>query len=97
MVRIKWTPKAIIDLNNIAEFIAKESIKYARLTVKTIKLKTKVLIHQPKIGRAVPEINNDNIRELIQGNYRIIYWIENEQTVHILTIHHSSRLLPSIT
>ena len=39
----------------------------------------------------MPEINRENIRELIEGNYRIIYKILEENKIDILTIHHSAR------
>jgi toxin ParE1/3/4 len=45
------------------------------------------------IGRMVPELNQKDIREIIAGNYRIIYQITNQKTAFILTVHHSSRLL----
>ncbi|MEA3447449.1 MAG: type II toxin-antitoxin system RelE/ParE family toxin [Bacteroidota bacterium] len=39
----------------------------------------------------VPEIGASNIRELIEGNYRIIYRIVKEDQINILTIHHAAR------
>lgn len=47
----------------------------------------------PGIGRKVPEKNDDNIRELLDGNYRIIYEIKGEERIEILNLHHSSRPL----
>ncbi|MEI9809677.1 MAG: type II toxin-antitoxin system RelE/ParE family toxin [Bacteroidota bacterium] len=41
----------------------------------------------------VPEVKIKSIRELIEGNYRIIYRIVNKNLIHILTFHHSSRKL----
>lgn len=46
----------------------------------------------PESGRVVPELNRKEIREVIIGNYRIIYRIRGE-LVEILTVYHSSRLL----
>ncbi len=42
-------------------------------------------------GKMVSEIDQDNIRELIEGSYRIIYKIVKDNQIDILTIHHSSR------
>lgn len=95
MVILKWTPKAINDIKNIADFISKDSFHYATLTVRSIRYKARLLRNHPKIGKTVPELNREDIRELLQGNFRIIYWIENEKTIHIITIHHSSRLFSS--
>ncbi len=44
----------------------------------------------PESGRIVPEINNQNIWEIILGNYRVIYRVN---LVEIITIYHSSRIL----
>ena len=46
----------------------------------------------PELGRIVPERDDLSIRELIEGNYRIIYHFDNNlDTVQILTVHHASR------
>jgi len=47
----------------------------------------------PKPGRIVPEIERDDFREVIKGNYRIIYRVEPEQ-VSILTVRHGKQILP---
>ncbi len=46
----------------------------------------------PESGRVVPEINCKNNREIMLGNYRIIYRIKTNVT-EIITVYHSSRLL----
>ncbi|MDQ3021191.1 MAG: type II toxin-antitoxin system RelE/ParE family toxin [Bacteroidota bacterium] len=51
------------------------------------------MISHPKAGRIVPELSDEKIRELIKGNYRIIYRIVNKKKVDIITVHHSKRLL----
>jgi plasmid stabilization system protein ParE len=50
----------------------------------------------PEIGRIVPEKNDRKIRELIEGNYRIIYQFESLDKVEILLVHHSSRPLSTV-
>lgn len=91
MVRLIWTKFARQDLKGIAEYIARDSVNYARIQVQRITIKTKVLKLQPYSGRIVPEVNEENVRELIEGNYRIIYEIVDDHRIDILTIHHSSR------
>jgi plasmid stabilization system protein ParE len=93
MVRINWTIQAITDLKNIYEFIACDSKIYAKNQVVKIKEKTQLLKLQPKLGRIVPELMNENIRELIFGNYRIIYRFINVYNLDIITIFHSSRIM----
>lgn len=90
MVKIIWTKRALTDLEDIAEYIAKDSIRYANITVGGIVQDAERLKDNPLMGRIVPEINDEKFRELIKGNYRTIYKID-EGKVSILTIHHSSR------
>lgn len=91
MVQINWTELAVSDLKGIREYIAKDSVKYADLQVSRIRAKTQLLKTNPLAGRSVPEINVGHIREIFEGNYRIIYKVVNKSRVDILTIHHSAR------
>ena len=58
--------------------------------------RTEILIDQPQAGRVVPEFESELIRELIEGNYRLIYKIEGLNEIIILRIHHSARLLKDL-
>jgi len=91
MVQIRWTLQAVSDLKDIAEYISKDSKKYAKLQIIRIKLRARILQSQVFSGKAVPEISNPNIREVLEGNYRIIYKVVDSSTIDILTIHHASR------
>ncbi len=87
MVRINWTFQAKDDLKAIAEYISKDSKHYAKLQVFRLKNRTRILKTQVRSGKIVPEINKENIRELIEGSYRIVKY----NRIDILTIHHSAR------
>jgi addiction module RelE/StbE family toxin len=91
MVRIKWTLQAKDDLKNIADYISKDSAVYARRLVIKIRKRTEILKTQIRIGKIVPEIEDPDIRELIEGNYRIIYKIISKNRIDILSVHHSAR------
>jgi plasmid stabilization system protein ParE len=56
-----------------------------------IQAKTTSLESHSKLGRIVPEFGIPEIREIFEGNYRIIYSVESKQSVNILTIHHGAR------
>jgi addiction module RelE/StbE family toxin len=92
MVEIKWTNFAIENLKEIGDHIEKDSLKYAEIVVNSLFDSTEILEQYPLSGRVVPEFNDNNIRELIRGSYRIVYRILNENRIDILTIHHSARL-----
>lgn len=93
MVRLNWTPRSLNDLDSIAEFISEDSIKYAKIQVRRIRNKAKIIKDHIYIGRPVPEYNDTTLREIIMGNYRIIYKIFSTYEIDILTIHHSARML----
>jgi toxin ParE1/3/4 len=92
MVEIRWTEQAAEDLEAIAEFIANDSPHYASIFCIDILAAVERLVVFPDRGRVVPEWSNPNVRELILGNYRIIYR-RREDVVEILSVYHSSRLL----
>jgi toxin ParE1/3/4 len=92
MVKIIWTDFAIEDLRMIHEYISKDSKTYADRFVDRIIKRVDQLENFPKSGRVVPEFNSETIRELIEGNYRIIYQIRPEY-IGIARIHHSARQL----
>ncbi len=91
MVQINWTLLARNDLKGIFEYIAKDSKKYAKLEILKIKSRTQILKLRPLIGKEVIERGNIAVRELVEGNYRIIYKIVDKGRIDILTIHHSAR------
>jgi toxin ParE1/3/4 len=89
MVRIiRWTEQSAKDLELIFDFISRDSEHYATLVIKEIFKTTERLETFPESGRIVPEFNVKTVREIILGNYRIIYRL-NKDAVEILTIHHS--------
>ena len=93
MARLNWTEQAAVDLKNIFEYISVDSPRYAAIHIKRIREKARLLRKQPLLGRIVPEKGNENIRELIFGNYRIIYRIVSQEQIDIITIFHSARIL----
>jgi toxin ParE1/3/4 len=92
-MKIVWSPLAIDRASEIAEYIAQDKPSAADKWINTIFSKVERLASSPEIGRVVPEIKNDQFRELIYGNYRIIYRIEKKQ-ISILTIRHGKQILP---
>lgn len=87
---IKYSKTALQDLKAIYNYISRDSIFYAKREAKLIRLATSKLKTAPLIGKKFEKYDDENIRELIFKNYRIIYEIESKQIV-ILTIHHHSR------
>ena len=92
MVRIEWTKRSLEDLNEIRDYIARDSKSYANLFVKKLYDAVQKLKEFPNIGRFVPEVNITSVREIIFQNYRIIYRNMIDY-IEIITIFHGSRLL----
>jgi len=93
MVKISWTDFALENLIAIGDYIEKDSYFYAQKVVDNIFNSVDILEQNPLAGRKVPEFNDRNIRELIYGNYRIVYKIISKDNIDIITVHHSARLL----
>ncbi|MEA2110121.1 MAG: type II toxin-antitoxin system RelE/ParE family toxin, partial [Pseudomonadota bacterium] len=55
--------------------------------------KVDILKSSPELGRVVAEIRRKDVRELIFGNYRIIYRVE-KTSISILTVRHGKQILP---
>ncbi|MDA8155524.1 MAG: type II toxin-antitoxin system RelE/ParE family toxin [Actinomycetota bacterium] len=94
MAELRWTERALSDLEDIYDFIASGSAVYARYTIQDLLTSVETLKMFPESGRHLPEFPELPYRELISGNYRTIYRFDNERnTVIIITIVHGSRLL----
>ena len=95
MVRkIKWTIRAINDLQDIYEFIAKDSKRYAQIQIVNIQDSVSNLLSFPLAGHKVPELPHLQYREILVGNYRVIYRFEKKQDiVIIMSVMHGRRLL----
>lgn len=91
MVVINWTFTADKDLNSIYNFISKNSKYYAQREISKIYNAAQKLQQQPLLGKIVIEENSFILRELVIGNYRIVYEIIHKERIDILFIHHGAR------
>jgi plasmid stabilization system protein ParE len=96
MASVKYTLQATKDLEEIAEYISYDSLYYASLQIMRIMERVKQLYSNSHIGRVVPEAGIKTVRELIEGNYRIISRIIDTNSIHILTVFHSNITRTSI-
>ena len=92
-MKIIWSPLAIDCVAEIAQYIAQDSPNSAQKWVEATFQVVERLEKFPKSGRIVPEIKQDDFREIIHGNYRIIYRLKSE-IVSILTVRHGRQILP---
>ena len=93
MVKVKWNEEALIDIDEIAEYIAADSITYATIQVENFFERVEDLRKTPFLGTVVPELNDESLRQLLEGSYRIIYEIKNKDLIEVLCVIHGMRLL----
>ncbi|MBI5189555.1 MAG: type II toxin-antitoxin system RelE/ParE family toxin [Nitrospirae bacterium] len=93
--KIIWSPRAASNLEEITSHIAKDSEYYAVIFAKKIITLIEAIPQFPKSGRVVPEYNDENIREKIYENYRIVYRLKGK-TVEVAAISHGSKLLGNL-
>lgn len=85
-MEIKWTESAINDIENIIDYIKKDSELYAERFGDSIMKAIEKLTIFPKMGRCVKEAKDENIRGIIFQNYRIIYLINNSKYDQIIIV-----------
>ena len=92
-MRIYWSPLAVERLENIFEYISKEDNDAAYKLIGKIFKKVETLSKFSERGRKVPEANREEIREIFEGEYRIIYRVEPKRVI-VLSIRNFKQLLP---
>ncbi len=90
---IIWSRQAQDDLAAIRGFIARDSERYAQLTIERIVTATDQLLSFPRSGRVVPEVGDESLRELLVGFYRVVYRLEGS-SIGVATVVHMSREFP---
>ncbi|MBS4027840.1 MAG: type II toxin-antitoxin system RelE/ParE family toxin [Ignavibacteriales bacterium] len=96
MARVVWTEPALNDLHDILDYIAKDSFVYAeRFGIRVVTAPC-ILEQFPQCGRIVPEFDDENIREIFYGSYRIIYVVREEHCYITAVIHGSRDILRHI-
>ena len=92
-LKVFWTNHAVKQLSSIFNYISEDSSTYAKITIDKITHRSEQIKKFPYSGKIVQEYRNHNIREIVEGSYRIIYNIKNNQ-IDILSIIHVRRILP---
>jgi toxin ParE1/3/4 len=90
---VTWTDHALLQLRHIHDYIAQDSPLYAKRVAKNLVSKTTGLDELPHLGRRVPELNNDTLREISLYSYRILYEIKPNNLITVLAVIHRRRNL----
>ena len=89
---VRWAETACDDLEQIAQYIERDSESYAASFVAEILEAARSLADFAERGRVVPELKEPSIRELLVGNYRLVYEIRQE-AIYVLGVIHGARQL----
>jgi len=92
-MKVHWTDTAEAHLDAIHDYIAQNSPEYAKLIVDKLTRRSQQISKYPFSGRKVPEYELDQIREVIEGSYRIIYYIKADQIDVLAVIHGAMNIL----
>jgi plasmid stabilization system protein ParE len=83
-VKVRWTRPALDDLLAIFRYVARDSPEAAFRLRDRLREATAPLAVHPRIGRVVPEVGHESVREIVRGNYRIQYRVAEE--VHVVAV-----------
>lgn len=93
-MNLVWSRRASRDLEQVGAYVALDAPERARSFVQTLIERGKQAQRLPGAGRIVPEFQDENIRELIEGSYRIVYEIRPaKKEIVVLTVFEGHRLL----
>ena len=93
MAQIIWSNPAIEDLHQLREFYSQFSEGYTDRLIDKLIARVDILIKFPQSGRMAPQFKYGLTRELVSGNYSIIYRIQDAGTVTISRIQNNSKPL----
>ena len=94
MARVGWSPQALKDLEAIGDYLAREAPAYAQAFVDGAFAAVKMLETFPNAGRAVPEIDDVALREVLYRGYRVFHVVSgtgDDAEVEVLSVFHSTR------
>ncbi|MGB5396321.1 MAG: type II toxin-antitoxin system RelE/ParE family toxin [Gammaproteobacteria bacterium] len=92
-MRVHWTGRAKARLRMIHDYIAEDSPQSALQMIDRITARSQQLIELPRSGRRVTEYKHNDVRELLEKPFRIIYIIKPNQ-IDVLTVMHYRQILP---
>jgi plasmid stabilization system protein ParE len=92
-MEVIFTDRFLVRVEECTDYIALDDIPTAIKWANNVLEQCQKLSNQPVIGRMVPEFRRPEIREIIHGNYRLVYELKTNQ-IHMLTIWHTRQILP---
>ena len=95
-MKVYWTQTAVENLSAIYTYISPNSPQYAARVIDRLTRRSEQIANFPLSGRIVPEFATQEIREIIEGAYRIIYYIKSGEIEVLAVIHGSQQITPNL-
>ena len=89
-MRVEWSDLARDDLDDLVDYISRDSAFYAQRFGEKVVLATRRLKTFPDSGRMIQEAEDETLREIIVQGYRVMYRLESERVL-ILAVMHGRR------
>lgn len=93
MASVHWTVGARRGLEEIVEYIRRDSPSSAAALAQRIVARARTLRRYPSVGRVVPEDRDEAVRDLIVGNHRVVYRLLDRRLGILAVVHGSRNLL----
>ena len=92
-MKILVSNSAFSDLEDIKEYYIEQGVPNIGMNfISEIIAHIEILNEHPKIGRIVPEFDDEFIREIIHPPFRVVYLLETKN-IHIIRVWRSERIL----
>lgn len=93
MKTVGWSDRAVAELERIYEYIAEDDALAAQRWVQALQAAADRLARFPRSGRVVPELNRDDLREIVKGSYRLVYQLTDLGPV-VVTVFEAHQQFP---
>lgn len=90
---VRWTPEGLESLLDVQAYLARLSPAVADKWMRRIVARADTLATHPRRGTLLRERENDEIRQIWEGPYRLLYYVRPD-VVHIALVIHGARLVP---
>ena len=92
-MKVHWTDTARDHLRAIHAYVARNSPQYALRVVDRLTRRSQQIADFPLSGREVPEFAVPQVREILEGSFRIIYYLKPDQ-IDVLAVIHGAQQIP---
>lgn len=87
-MELKWTTKAVSDLDRLYDFLAPVNRRSAARTIQSLTAAPKRLLEQPRLGERLEEFEPREVRRILIGHYEMRYEIQHS-TIYVLRLWHT--------